>query len=169
LKKGKSKTEIADLMGRDRSTIYRELNRNMRRDGYEPELAQRLADRRRLACRRPHKLDDADTHEYVRESLEKRWSPEQIAGRRPRDCPRKRSHWLSRQTIYNWIEDKAPRWRQWLRRGGRPPEKRGKLTECVRIDGRPEVINRRRRYGDWEGDTVVGKGLHDAGPTLSCI
>lgn len=53
-----------------------------------------------------------------------------------------------------------------LRRGGRPPEKRGKLTDCVRIDGRPEIINRRRRYGDWEGDTIVGKGRRSALVTL---
>ena len=156
LKKGKSKTEIAEVMGRDRSTIYRELSRNTRRGGYEPELAQRLADRRRRACRRPRKLDDADTHEYVRERLRKAWSPDQIAGRRHRDCRRRCSRWFSRQTIYNWIDEEAPGWRRWLRRGGRPPEKRGKLIDCVRIDGRPEVINRRRRYGDWEGDTVVG-------------
>jgi IS30 family transposase len=49
---------------------------------------------------------------------------------------------------------------------GRPPEKRGKLADCVRIDGRPEVINRRRRYGDWEGDTMVGKGRRSALVTL---
>ena len=166
LKRGKSKTEIAEVMGRDRSTIYRELSRNTRRGGYEPELAQRLADRRRRVCRRPRKLDDADTLEYVRERLQKAWSPDQIAGRRQRDCRRRRSRWFSRQTIYNWIDEEAPNWRKWLRRGGRPPEKRGKLTDCVRIDGRPEVINRRRRYGDWEGDTVVGKGRRNALVTL---
>ena len=66
----------------------------------------------------------------------------------------------------DWIDEEAPSWRQWLRRGGRPPEKRGKLTDCVRIDGRPEVINRRRRYGDWEGDTMVGKGRRNALVTL---
>jgi transposase, IS30 family len=166
MKKGASKAEIADLMGRDRSTIYRELSRNTRRGEYQPKQAQRLANKRRRACRRPCKLDDADTHEYVRERLENRWSPEQIAGRRRRDCPRRRSLWVSRQTIYNWINKESPRWRSWLRRGGRPPEKRGKLTDCVRIDGRPEVINRRRRYGDWEGDTVVGKGRRNALVTL---
>jgi transposase, IS30 family len=166
IKKGKPKAQIAELMGRDRSTIYRELNRNTRQGGYQPEQAQRLADKRRLACRRDRKLDGADLHEYVRERLENRWSPEQIAGRRQRDYPRKRSEWLSRQTIYNWINEKAPRWRPWLRRGGRPPEKRGKLTDCVRIDGRPDVINHRRRYGDWEGDTVVGKGRRNALVTL---
>ncbi len=92
LKKGKSKTETAEVMGRDRSTIYRELSRNTRRGDYEPELAQRLADRRRWACRRPRKLDDANTHEYVRERLQKTWTPDQIAGRRQRDCRRRRSH-----------------------------------------------------------------------------
>ena len=166
IKKGKPKAQIAELMGRDRSTIYRELNRNTRQGGYQPEQAQRLADKRRLACRRDRKLDDADLHEYVRERLENRWSPEQIAGRRQRDYPRQRSEWLSRQTIYNWINEKAPRWRPWLRRGGRLPEKRGKLIDCVRIDGRPDVINHRRRYGDWEGDTVVGKGRRNALVTL---
>jgi IS30 family transposase len=166
LKKGQSKARIAELMGRDRSTIYRELSRNARQGVYEPEVAQRLANRRCLSCRRPRKLDDADAHEYVRERLERRWSPDQIARRRQRDCPRRRAQWLTGQTIYNWIDEKAPGWRRWLRRGGRPPEKRGKLTDCVRIDGRPEVINRRRRYGDWEGDTMVGKGRRNALVTL---
>jgi IS30 family transposase len=46
------------------------------------------------------------------------------------------------------------------------PEKRGKLTDCVRIDGRPDVINGRRRYGDWEGDTIVGKSRRSALVTL---
>ena len=112
LKKGESKAQIAELMGRDRSTIYRELSRNKRQRAYRPELAQRLANRRRLACRRPRKLDDADTHEYVRERLERRWSPDQIAGRRQRDCPRKRAQWLTGQTIYNWINKEAPGWRR---------------------------------------------------------
>jgi transposase, IS30 family len=41
-------------------------------------------------------------------------------------------------------------------------EKRGKLVDCVRIDGRPDVINCRRRYGDWEADTMVGKARRNA-------
>ncbi len=111
-------------------------------------------------------MDDPDVHQYVRDRLEKCWSPEQIAGRVQRDFPRSSARWLSRQTIYDWINDQAPQWQILLRRGGRPPEKRGKLTDCVRIDGRPNVINRRRRYGDWEGDTMVGKRRHSALVTL---
>jgi IS30 family transposase len=165
-KKGKSKAEIAELMGRHRSTIYRELRRNMSQRGYRPKQAQRWADKRRLACRRPRKMEGTHLHQYVQERLEKRWSPDQIAGRSRQDFARQPSRHLSRQTIYNWIGDRAPAWRCWLRRGGRPPERRGKLTDYVRIDGRPEVINRRRRYGDWEGDTLVGKARRSALVTL---
>lgn len=165
-KKGTSKAAIAELMGRDRSTIYRELKRNAGRRGYRPKQAQRLADKRRLASCRPHKMDDPDMHDYVHDKLDQRWSPEQIAGRLRRDFPRSPARWLSRQTIYHWIQDQRPWWRGLLRRGGRTPEKRGKLVDCVRIGGRPDVINRRRRYGDWEGDTIVGKGRHSALVTM---
>ena len=165
-KKGKTNTEIAELMGRHPSTIGRELKRNAGQRGYRPKQAQRLADERRLASRQPHKMDDAQVHEYVEERLEKLWSPDQIAERVRDDFPRTPARWLSRQTIYDWINQHAPDWHSLLRRGGRPPEKRGKLTDCVRIDGRPDVINRRRRYGDWEGDTIVGKGRRSALVTL---
>jgi transposase, IS30 family len=165
-RKGKPNPEIAELMGRDRSTIHRELKRNAGQRGYRPKQAQRLADERRLASRRPHKMDDPDVHQYVRDRLEKCWSPEQIAGRVQRDFPRSPARWLSRQTIYDWIDEQSPEWQILLRRGGVLPEKRGKLIDCVRIDGRPNVINRRRRYGDWEGDTMVGKRRHSALVTL---
>jgi IS30 family transposase len=161
-KKGKSPTEIAALMGRHRSTIYRELDRNSGQRGYRPQQAQRLADERRLANRRPRKMDDPDVQRYVEQRIEKLWSPEQIAGRVERDFPRAPQRWLSRQTVYNWIDDRRPEWQGLLRRQGRPPEKRGKLVDCVRIAGRPDVINRRRRYGDWEGDTIVGKRRRSA-------
>lgn len=101
MKEGKSEAEIAYLMGRDRSTIYRELRRNTGRRGYRPKQAQRLATTRRLACRRPWKMDDPEVLQYVQERLEKRWSPDQIAGHLRRDFRRQPRRWLSRQTIYN--------------------------------------------------------------------
>ena len=165
-KRGESKSEIARVMGRDRSTIYRELKRNTGGCGYRPKQAERLAKQRRLACRRGWKLDNPRVHKYVREKLEKRWSPDEVARRTRRDFPRQRKCWLSRQTIYDWIKRRAPEWRRLLRRAGRPPERRGKLTGCVRIKGRGKVINHRRRYGDWEGDTIVGKGRRSALVTL---
>ena len=108
-RKGKANPEIAELMGRDRSTIHRELKRNAGQRGYRPKQAQRLADERRLASHRPHKMDDPDVHQYVQDRLEKCWSPEQIAGRVKCDFPRAPARWLSRQTIYDWIDDRASR------------------------------------------------------------
>lgn len=164
--KGKTPPEIAELMGRHRSTIYRELDRNAGQRGYRPQQAQRLAGERRLASRRPHKMDDPDVQRYVEDRIEKLWSPEQIAGRVQRDFPRAPRRWLSRQTVYDWIDDRQPEWQSLLRRQGRPPETRGKLVDCVRIAGRPDVINRRRRYSDWEGDTIVGKCRRSALVTM---
>lgn len=161
-----SKEEIAQVMQRDPSTIYRELARNSGAGGYRPRQAQELADRRRKRCCRPAKLEDPELHCYVEQRLRDGWSPDQIAGRRRRElcCPSRRA--VSRQTIYNWINRRAGHWRTWLRRGGQPPERRGKLADIVRISGRPDVINRRRRYGDWEGDTLVGKGRRSGMLTL---
>ena len=158
----KSIAEIAQLMGRHRSTIDRELKRNAGPRGYGPSKAQCLAEERGLASRRPHPMDDSDVHQYVEERLKHYWSPDQIAGRVRRDFRRAPSRWLSDQTIYAWIRWRRPGWQKLLRRGGRPPETRGRWTDVVRIGGRPEVINRRRRYGDWEGDTLVGKGRRSA-------
>jgi transposase, IS30 family len=165
-KAGKSNTEIARLMGRHRSTVCREMRRNTGRRGYRPKQAQRLASARRVASRPPHKLDNLEVHRYVKQKLEQFWSPEQIAGRAKHDFRRKPECQLSHQTIYSWIQGHRPDWKLCLRRKGKPPEKRGQLTDCVRIDGRPEVINGRFRYGDWEGDTIVGHGRHSALVTL---
>jgi transposase, IS30 family len=149
----KSKREIAALMKRHRSTIYRELGRNSNAWGYRPQVAQRLACQRRAACHRRYKLQDMDLWLYVSERLRKAWSPDQIAGRLRRDFPQRR---VSAPTIYAWIKRCARQGRRWLRRANRWTCKRKKPPEFVSIRGRPRIINARRRYGDWEGDTVVG-------------
>jgi IS30 family transposase len=95
MKKRKSRAEIAELMGQDRSTIYRERSRNTKPGGYQPERAPHWADKRRLACRRSRRLDESDRHVYVRERRENRCSPAQIAGRRQCDYPHRRSRGLS--------------------------------------------------------------------------
>lgn len=163
---GHSEPQIAELMDRARSTIWRELRRNRGENGYSPQQAQRRADARRQASRRPAKLEDPEMRQDVEQKLTQLWSPDQIAGQLRTQFPREPQRWVSRQTIYNWINHRAPEWKAKLRRRGRPIERRGKLRDIVRIDGRPDVINRRRRHGDWEGDTLVGKGRRSALVTL---
>ena len=85
--------EIAERLGRHRSTIYRELGRNRFRDGdrgsrgYFPLTAHDLARRRRQ--RRRKLVANEGLRAHVVERLEAGWSPQQIAGRLKRqraDC-----------------------------------------------------------------------------------
>jgi IS30 family transposase len=158
------KTEIAERLGVHRSTVYEELKRNTGPAGYRPEEAQQRTDARRWVNRR-RKMDDVQTGSYVRERLEDRWSPDQIAGRSQLDFPRDPRHHVSRQTIYNWVDHERRfgrrRWRDCLRFGKprrRRPKNDGRLPGAVSIEGRPRVVDLRRRFGDWEGDTIVGRG-----------
>lgn len=157
VKAEKSKAEIAKLMNRHRSTIYRELDRNGDTLGYQSDRADWLAKRRRRRCHRPQKLRDIDLRLYVNDRLRQAWSPDQIAGRMRVDFPRERRWRVSAQTIYTWIKRSGGRLGRWLRLANRKPKNMNKSRDYESIRGRPTVINARRRYGDWEGDTIQGK------------
>jgi transposase, IS30 family len=166
VKARKSKAEIGAIMNRHRSTIYRELQRNSTAWGYRSQTAQRLAEKRRAACRRPYKLKDLSLRLYVSERLRKAWSPDQIAGRLRHDFPHEPQRHVSPPTIYAWLARRAHPLRRWLRRANRKSQHRLEKPAEVRIQGRPAVINRRRRYGDWEGDTIVSRGRRSGLVTL---
>jgi transposase, IS30 family len=46
-------------------------------------------------------------------------------------------------------------------------DRRGKLPNCRSIEERPAVVNHRKRLGDWEVDTLIGKGHQPALVTLT--
>jgi len=153
--------QIAQVLGRARSTITRELARNSGPGGYCAVEAQRRAQRRRQ--HRPRKLDDPKLNAQVRRGLAQQWSPDQIAGRLPGRGPR-RQRPVSPMTIYRWIDRDESRdhWRAQLRSAGwrKRGETRGKLPAQARIADRPAVVRQRQRFGDWEGDTIVSAGRH---------
>jgi len=153
---------IARALGRHRTTISRELRRNGQPTGYTAVAAHEQALRRRRQRPLVRKMDRPEVSEYVRGGLTRYWSPDQIAGRSRVEFSQTPRRWVSRPTIYRWIRGQAEyrsHWEKFLRFGGRTPgrEKRRPNPTCVRIDGRPEVVNRRARFGDWEGDTIVGR------------
>ncbi len=77
---GKSRREIGHLMGRDASTISRELRRNsLPRGEYKPASADRMALSRRRRLSKIERLSRLRDH--VCDHLAMGWSPEQIAGR----------------------------------------------------------------------------------------
>ena len=170
---GRMKAEIARQLDRAASTISRELRRNRGRNGYWAVAAQKKADTRRRQRPRVCKLQRPEVRRYVQEKLRLCWSPDEIAARSRDDFPRDRTRQVSHQTIYAWIdaqEAAGKRWRRYLRSAGwkRPgPENRGRLPACTSIEGRPAVVDRRSRYGDWEGDTVVG--AHRRGGIVSLV
>jgi len=43
---------------------------------------------------------------------------------------------------------------------------RGQLPNRVSIEERPAIVEQRQQIGDWEVDTIVGKGHHQAIVTL---
>jgi transposase, IS30 family len=169
---GKMQTQIAERLGRHKSTISRELRRNRSRNGYWAAAAQGKAERRRSARPYTAKMHRPEVRRYVSARLRQRWSPDQIAGRSRRDFPQDRRRQISAPTIYAWIrveEARGKHWQHCLRRLGRKRpewETRGRLPTSVSIEGRPAIVDRRGRYGDWEGDTIVGAQRRGGAVTL---
>lgn len=167
----RNQAEIARRLGRHPATISRELRRNRSPNGCWASAAQATANARRSDRPWICKMERPEVARYVRERLRQRWSPDEIAGRSRDDFPCDPRRRVSRQTIYTWIHTHraAAYWRRYLRRLGRVRrrgENRGQLPACVSIEGRPAVVDRRARYGDWEGDTVVGRGHRSGAVTL---
>lgn len=116
---------IAEAIGVDKSTVYREIKRNCdaRSGSYSMELAQRKADRRKQQKHRKEVLTPAMRKRIIK-LLKKGFSPEQIVGRSRLEGIAMVSH----ETIYRWIwEDKrrGGKLHKYLRRQGRRYAKRG--------------------------------------------
>jgi IS30 family transposase len=156
--------EIAEELGRHRSTIYREVKRNgTPHDGaYRPSMAVEMTNGRRSRSRRNARYGPAD-FVIIERRLQEEWSPEQIVGRHRR----KGLPVMSHETIYLYIWAEKARggslWRclrgaqkQRRKRYGRN-DSRGRLAGKTMIGERPVVVERRTRFGDWELDTVHGR------------
>lgn len=162
--KGNSLTVIGELLGRDKSTISRELHRNRHEKlgEYLPDTASRKAIKRRAIGRKKGYLEKDDrTIDYVLEKLVEGWSPEQIAGRMKLDIGK----YLNYESIYQYVysvEGRKANLRQYLRQNRRIRRKRhgrkkhrGKIPNRVDISTRPLSVEGRTVFGNWEGDSVV--------------
>lgn len=159
---GFNQDEIARTIGRCPSTISRELRRNCSRGAYHAAAAQRAAERRRAERPLVRKMDRPAINESVRAGLAREWSPEQISGRaKQQQQTGQPDQAASPQTIYAWIkqDEHCRHWKARLRRRGkrRCRRKPAKKPDAARIKNRPEVIEERLRFGDFEGDLMLGK------------
>ena len=166
-----TRKEICIAIGKDKSVLSRELKRNSSKRGYSPHLAQEYADERKERFKGLRKFTPTIKQKIIRELEQEQWSPEQIVGRAKREgIPM-----VSTERIYQFIrQDKRTGgvlWKQCrhkLKHRKRPVTgKKVVIPNKVMIDWRPEVINNRERFGDWEIDTIVGKENKGAILTLT--
>lgn len=176
---GLSNKECGRRLGRETSTIGRELKHNLfhdRQNGgylYEPLNANFQAKSRQHAYAAKHPLKSKQVFSYVMEKLRDGWSPLQIAGRlKTIDHPKEKDWQISHEAIYQYIyapENKEKKLFKYLRRKQKRRRKqhgrssqRVHIPDRVSIHDRPKSVARRRQFGHWEGDSVVGKG-HTSG------
>ena len=157
LKLGTSQAEIARKLQRNRSTISREIKRNSNKDGsYNHHRAWALYRWRRKRCVRKFALLDPEKQHFVRECLDKFWSPEIISVR----WKMLGNKGLAHATIYRAFKKKLlPGYsaKTHLRRRGRRKNLRGgALVTHNSIHNRPAEANLRLVPGHLEGDTVYG-------------
>lgn len=175
-KQGFSIAAIAQHLGRHRSSIHREFERNSCHhvDGsYRPSKAQRrtIARRRRSRRNRHYTHDD---FKIIRKLLREKLSPEQIVGHIRRFKLMKRR--LSHETIYQYIwRDKAEGGSLWVhlrqsckrrRKRYKAYDSRGRLANKRHISERPASVETRKYIGHWEIDTVHGRGSNHCIVTL---
>jgi IS30 family transposase len=160
------KKDIARQLGKDRTAVWRELQRNgSENNKYYARKAKRLTKERRIrANSRFRKIEkDKALLKYIVKKLKKYWSPEQIAGRWNKKYKRNR---IGKDTIYKFVYSKRKDLVKYLRcqkgkyrrrYGTRIREKQREALKKRRIDTRPEIVALKQRIGDWEGDTIMGK------------
>jgi len=166
LKKGGMRnSDIAEQIGRNKSTIGRELrrNRHQRIHDYLPDTAQRKADKRKGQGRKQiYVAKQPALKKKIIRLLRKGWSPDLIAGR----LKLQGANYLNQESIYQFIyslEGRKLNLRRYLRRShrirhpkrGRKPQKDTCIPHRVDIDKRPEYVEKRKQFGHWEGDNVL--------------
>ena len=174
VQEGYSQTEIARIIGKDKSVVSRELRRNCdgRNKKYNADLAQRKYESRKRD--KPH-------YRSVTPGIEQRiikyvtmdYSPGQVVGY----CRKESIEMVSHETIYQYLwKDKREggslythmrsNGKKYQKRGSRQA-RRGVIPNRVDIDERPPVVDKKERFGDLEIDLVIGKDHEGALLTMN--
>lgn len=174
LKKGYNQVQIAAAIGKNKSVVCREMKRNSdQRSGiYSDELANRKYAKRQKE-KHKYKKFTLSMIQRVEALLREDYSPEQVVG-----TLRKQGEiCVSIERIYQhiWADKKAKgTLYQYLRRQGRRYRKRGASKDTrgiikhrVSIEKRPDVVEKRERFGDLEVDLIIGKNHKQAILTIN--
>lgn len=168
LRKDFTSTDIAKEIGVHKSTICREIKRGMTPNGYFADIAQvNHESKKRRSSSNAKKILHSEVRNLIIYCIKSGWSPEQVAG------------WMKRwevegrvcmETIYKMVYTdeycKEEKISQYLPRGKKKRTKwkgrgakKSKIPNRVSISKRPEIVDRRKELGHWEGDSVIYPNL----------
>jgi IS30 family transposase len=165
MKAGFNHTQIGSEIGVHKSTVSREVRRNHGQRGYRPKQAQQLA-----ATRQAHRVREripAKTWQRVELLLRQEWSPAQIAGRLKLEHQLSVSHERIYQHIYadqhtGGLLYRHLRCQKKRRKRYGRYDRRAQLQDRRSIEQRPKIVDAKRRRGDWEADTIIGRNHQQA-------
>jgi IS30 family transposase len=161
LKAEYSYSEIARTINKNVGSVSRHVRENGGRDRYDIKEVKRRKRYKRIEAMDGIRILKGSLLRSVTKLLKEHLSPEQIEG-----VLKKKGRLISSTTIYRYIKERAPHLKMYLRsqkgkyrrkRGTKQREYERELAKKRRIDERPEIINRRGRIGDFEGDTMLGR------------
>lgn len=169
LKKGYFQKDIAETLGKDPSSISREISLNSVNGIYDSEKAQNKSKVKRskskYQCMKIVK--HSELIEYIENNLrDKHWAPEKIAGRwNSENHLDKNGNKLiiSAPSIYKYLYSNRGQYlckylcskrytKKKRKEGGK--QKRQLIPNRISIEERPDVVNGRNEFGHWEGDTL---------------
>jgi transposase, IS30 family len=168
LSEGSSVGDIAKAVGRNKSTISRELKRNSppERRRYVPCRAHSRACERKTKANQHERLKNDFIRQYVKDGLAQGWSPEQVSGRIRIDHP---GQTINHEAIYQYLYHPQNPDRlemiQLLRRAHKKRRNKGigrkvrktTIPNRIPIEDRPKSVENRRHYGHWEGDSMISR------------
>lgn len=161
LRAGHSLGEIARTLGKDKSSLGRHVREYGGRHGYDVREVKRRKRMKRIAAMESIRVVKGALLRFIKKELILHKSPEQIAG-----ILKRKKRTIASSTIYRYLNERAPHLRIHLRsqkgkyrrrRGTKTREQQREKAKKRRIDERPDIVSRRGRIGDFEGDTLMGR------------
>lgn len=160
---------IGKVMRRAHTILGREIKRNgTDRKKYRADAAQRLFEKRKHAGHKGKVEKNPKLKEYIVSGLGQEWSPDEIAGRL-KEISAKETNGvtISHEGIYQYIYNKSdkherlflllPQRRAKRRKRGGRKNRHLPIAQRTSIRLRPEIVNERKRFGDWESDNLEFK------------
>jgi transposase, IS30 family len=169
---GYSLRTIATALGRAPSTVSREVAAHGGAGRYRAARADREAWTRAARPKACKLATLPGLRDKVEEKLQRRWSPQQIAGWLKLTSPTSPEMQVSHETIYRtlYVQSRGALRRELTRylrtgrvirrpKGVRMPDGRGSRPNILHISERPPEAEDRAVPGHWEGDLIYGKAM----------